>query len=206
MAEQTPNVEPVNPLTGELTAMTVVRRSRPLETEEVQGRVVKPGLAITAAREDMDRAGRLRFNLTHIPTGLGVAMRMCGKHVQVAADLAAASVVDWTEADSKAMANAVKATDLLDLLRPVAPCPGGYCEGDGPEPPSYEVRCNTCDWEWFDEYDEGPLSREDAARMADDHECDPEVEIKSPITGKWHAEWLVRKAEEEAAATKDGAR
>lgn len=192
---------PVNPLTGDLTTITVARRSGPPpETEDVQGRIVKPGLAITPARADKALPGRPRFNLTHEATGLSVEALMCGKHIQDAAALADASPVDWTATDRHVVVADIKSTDLIQHLRTIAPCPDGYCAGDGPAPPSYGVRCQTCDWEWVDEDEEGPLSFEDAQRQADDHECEPEVQIMSPVTGKWHADWAVKKAEEEAAA------
>jgi hypothetical protein len=68
-------------------------------------------------------------------------------------------------------------------------CPG--CAGttpiteDKPASPSWRVRCNTCYWEWEDEFDEGPLSPKDAKSMAHDHECEPEVEIAPPSGEKW---------------------
>jgi hypothetical protein len=206
MSEPTLSTEPVNPLVGDLATIAVARRSGPpVETEDVQGRIVKPGLAITPARADKQLPGRPRFSLTHVPTGLAVEMQLCGKHVQDAANLAAASPVDWTATDRHAVVADVKSTDLLQQLRSIAPCSDGYCDGDGPAPPSYGVRCNTCDWEWEEWDNEGPLSFEDAQRQAGDHECDPEVQIMSPITGKWHADWAVKKAEDEAAATQGGA-
>lgn len=193
--------EPVNPLTGDLTTITVVRRTVPQpETKDVQARIVKPGLAITLSVRDKQLPGRPRYSLIHVPTGLGVEALMCGKHVEDAAKLAAASSVDWTAADGHVVVADIKSTDLLQQLRTIAPCPDGYCDGDGPEPPSYGVRCQTCDWEWFDEDEEGPLSFKDARRAADGHECEPEIQIMSPVTGKWHADWAVKKAEEEATA------
>lgn len=73
-------------------------------------------------------------------------------------------------------------------------CP--KCAGTGPQPdaePSWRVRCNTCDWEWEDEWDEGPLSAEQAKRMADDHECEPSVEIGPPGNNDWYHPYLVNK-------------
>jgi hypothetical protein len=199
------NAKPVNPLTGGLTTITVIRRISPLEREEVHGRVVKPGLAITPARSGKSLPGRPRFNLTHIPTGLSVEALMCGQHVKDAAELAAASTVDWTQAGRDAVIADINSTDLTEKLRTIAPCKGGYCAGDDEAPPSYRVRCSTCAWEWEDEEDDGPLSLEDAIRKARGHECEPEVQVMSPVTGKWHEDWMVKKAEEEAGTASGGA-
>lgn len=60
-------------------------------------------------------------------------------------------------------------------------CPA--CVGDVPEgekPVGWSVGCLTCDWEWEDEYDEGPLTEADAKSMASDHECEPETYTISP--------------------------
>jgi hypothetical protein len=70
-------------------------------------------------------------------------------------------------------------------------CPRCADTAKPPNPePTWSVRCNTCDWEWEDEYGEGPLGAKEAKRMADDHECDPEMEIQSP-DGGWHKPWSV---------------
>jgi hypothetical protein len=187
----------VNPLTGDLVTISVVRSTNPPAREDVAARMIKPGLAIVSAKPDDQPEGRQLFNLCHVPTGLGVSMRMCGQHVQVAAELAAATPVDWTVPDKNDVVAAIKTTDLLDQLRPISPC-RDWCAGDGPEPPSYSVRCHTCDWEWVDEDDEGPLSLKAAERLADGHECEPEVQIKSPVTDRWHATWDIARAEKAA--------
>lgn len=189
MAEQ-----PVNPLVGNLTTVTIVRSG---DTQEVQGMIVKPGLAITPSNPDKVKPGRARFSLTHVPSGLGFRMRLCGVHVQEVAAIAAGSDVDWT-VDKEAVVAAIQAADLLKNTR--FSCFDSYCDGDGPEPPSYGVRCQTCDWDWFEECDEGSLSREGAERAAMDHECEPWIEIHSPITGKWHEKWSLSDAESKATS------
>jgi hypothetical protein len=189
------STERVNPLTGTLDTVRVARGP---DRVEVQGRTVKPGLAITPVAPEDERVGRPRYNLTHTPTGLALRTRMCGSHIEVAAKLAAESAVDWTIADKDEVVAAIKATDLLDHIVPITRCGDSYCAGDGPEPPSYGVRCVTCDWEWEDEYDEGPLTLEDAKQQASDHECEPWIEIQSPVTGKWHVEYAVADAEAKA--------
>lgn len=181
----------VDPLIGELSPVSLVHNK---ERKEVQGRLLAPGLAITPSQSERVKPDRPRFNLTHTPTGLAFRTRMCGVHVQEAGRLAAESSVDWTIPDKDDMVAAIKATDLLDRVGPVT-CGDGYCEGDGPAPPSYGVRCLTCDWEWEDEYDEGPLTLEQAREQASDHECEKWMEIHSPVTGKWHEKWAVTEAE-----------
>jgi hypothetical protein len=74
-------------------------------------------------------------------------------------------------------------------------CP--HCAGTAPAPdetPSWSVRCKTCDWEYEDEYDEGPLTAAEAKQMADDHECEPWVEIRPPgMKDGWMSPRLVNK-------------
>lgn len=50
---------------------------------------------------------------------------------------------------------------------------------------SWRVRCTTCDWEWEDDYDEGPLDGKAAYDLAHDHECDPLVEVRAPESDAW---------------------
>lgn len=58
-------------------------------------------------------------------------------------------------------------------------CP--WCAGTATEPaPTWRVGCNTCYWEWEDDYDEGPLSQKEAKRIADDHECEPDTWVREP--------------------------
>lgn len=67
-------------------------------------------------------------------------------------------------------------------------CPS--CAGTdtaAPPAPAWQVRCSTCDWEYEDEYNEGPLDEAAAKRMASDHECEPEVELLPPGADKWVA-------------------
>lgn len=62
-------------------------------------------------------------------------------------------------------------------------CPG--CAGDenAPAEPSWRVGCRSCDWEYYDEDDsDGPLAEKDARQMARDHECEPDVWVKPPLT------------------------
>jgi hypothetical protein len=59
-------------------------------------------------------------------------------------------------------------------------CP--VCTGDvaAAAEQSWQVGCHTCDWEWEDEYGEGPLTKKQANEMADDHECERETWVKPP--------------------------
>lgn len=50
---------------------------------------------------------------------------------------------------------------------------------------SWRVRCDTCDWEWEDDFDEGPLDAKQAKRLADGHECEPDVLVMSPAGDRW---------------------
>ena len=59
-------------------------------------------------------------------------------------------------------------------------CP--WCAGTTDKPaPGWSVGCHTCDWEWEDEFGEGPLDEKAAQRMADDHECEAWTWTKPPV-------------------------
>lgn len=59
-------------------------------------------------------------------------------------------------------------------------CP--WCAGTATTPPpGWRVGCHTCDWEWEDDYDEGPLSEKEAKQIANDHECEPDTWVKAPV-------------------------
>lgn len=177
--------EPVNPLTGDLTTIAVAKKAATGETTDVQGRLVAPGLAITPSLSTPANKPS-RFKLTHVPTGLMVGRPWCGTHVQEIAEVAVAADVDWTAGQDQTVA-AIKAVD--GLSKQFSYWCDDWCEGDGPLPPVWLVRCNTCDWELDDH--EGALTAEEAKRAAADHQCEPEIEIRHPETGKWHDEWLV---------------
>lgn len=60
-------------------------------------------------------------------------------------------------------------------------CP--TCAGTTPAddaPKSFQVRCQTCDWDWIAEDGEEPLDARSAKDMADDHQCEPDVTIVAP--------------------------
>lgn len=71
-------------------------------------------------------------------------------------------------------------------------CAGTAAPPEAPKP-SWRVGCHTCDWVWEDEYNEGPLDPEQAKRMADDHECEPEVWVGPPTGDERYAPWQVNK-------------
>ena len=180
---------PVNPLTGGLASVKVSSRRDESGFREVQGLVVAPGLAITPHSDNGGGKKPDRYLLTHIPSGLSAGTTFCGVHVQQAAKAAAESGVDWT-VDKTAVVDAIKASDgLIPALFHVR-C-ADWCDGDGPKPASWNVRCSTCDWEYDpeDDIDEGPLTYEEARRMGRDHECEPFIEISAPDTSEWHPDW-----------------
>jgi hypothetical protein len=181
---------PVNPLTGELTTVTVINRRHPGGTANVQGRIVAPGLALTPFPQ-LNPKEPARYCLTHIATGLAVIPGTCGVHALKGVETATSVDVDWTITDKDAMVAAIKAHDgfmgWLSSLR--FDCSGRWCTvGDGPEPVSWDARCLTCGWQW-DEYNDWPLTREEAATKAEEHQCEPEVELRSPETGDWAELW-----------------
>jgi hypothetical protein len=188
MTADTPDTAPVNPLTGELTTITVHYRTAPDGKAEVLGRIVVPGLALTPALRDNPKQPA-RYSLTHTPTGLAVIPGVCGVHARKGAEAATSVDVDWTIPDAKQMVAAIKTRDgfmeALALIR--QGCSSRWCtDGDGPKPQSAEARCLTCGWQW-DEWEDGgwPLTREEATAKATDHRCDPETEIRLSDTGEW---------------------
>lgn len=77
----------------------------------------------------------------------------------------------WRLYDGKSLTG----KDISDTI-----CP--WCAGTTDKPaPGWRVGCYTCDWEWEDEYEEGPLDEKTANRMAMDHECEPETWTKAPV-------------------------
>lgn len=185
--------EPVNPLAGDLTTVQVAPSRSGDQRIEVQGIVIAPGLAITP---HLDNGGKKpnRYRLTHMPSGLAAGTNHCGVHVQQAAKAAIDAGIDWT-VDKDAVVATIKAQDgLIGVLFNLR-C-RDWCAGDGPEPPSWSVRCSTCDWQYDpeDDFDEGPLTFEDASRIGRDHECEPFIEISSPDSPDWHPDWRFAKA------------
>jgi hypothetical protein len=166
----------IDPLADDTVPVTVMHGG---ETTEVPGRIVAPGLAITRSAEFKEH--RPRYNLTHIPSGLTIGITRCGAHIEPTASLAAELGVDWT-ADKDVVIEALMAEGRIGRLRTGAQC-RRHCDGDGPEPKSWEVCCHTCHWEWED--DEGPLDVKQAKEMARDHECQPEVQILPPDSSRW---------------------
>jgi len=79
--------------------------------------------------------------------------------------------------------------DDATVICPV--CSGAVPERDIPKP-SWRVRCETCDWEWADEYDEGPLDARTAKDVARGHQFDPDVSIAPPDGDAWYDEGRVK--------------
>lgn len=176
---------PINPLAGDLEPIRVYSTvSKSLV--DTEGKVVTPGLAISSANDSVPA----RFNLTHLGSGLAAVHRRCGQHILDAAQLAVESGIDWTIPDKNTITAAIKPTTFaVDLRERTGWMCDDHCVGDGPKPPAWSVSCSTC--HWVSEDDDSPLSVADAKRMADDHECEPEMSIRNPATGVWHATWLV---------------
>jgi hypothetical protein len=173
----------VDPLTGELSPVRV--HSTKNGWTDTNGKIVVPGLAITRSADSS-----VRYSITHLGSGLDAVSRRCGQHILDAAELAAESGIDWTVTGKEEIATAVTAsTFVADLRGRIGWLCADHCAGDGPKPPQWEVSCSTCGW--VSEDDDGLFTAADAKRVADDHDCEPEMSIKDPATGRWHAVWLV---------------
>jgi hypothetical protein len=182
---------PINPLTGDLTTVTVSDTRTGTGKAQVQGRLVAPGLALTPERKSNPKHPD-RYAVTHIPTGLAVIPGACGVHALENGEAAAAVGIDWTITDQKAMVDAIRTAGVMQqLMAHWHTCNGRWCTvGDGPEPKSWSFRCLTCRSEW-DEYqdDDWPLSYEEARAEAEAHSCEPEMELQSAETGEWGHPW-----------------
>lgn len=191
MSTTQPDTTPVNPLAGATDTFTVVdhQRTKKDGRVDVPGRLVAPGLAITASLVPKSKPELPdRFCLTHVGTGLSVVATVCAVHIQQTAEVAAAAGIDWTITGNSEMGAAIlvsgKAEEILAARRA---CDARWCKvGDGPEPLSAAAACDTCDWETdgTDE-DQWPLTREEATELALDHECPREVKVQAPGSEKW---------------------
>lgn len=178
-ADVQPTGQPFPPLGDDTVPVNVLKEGVPTQ---VQGRLVAPGLAITPSMGNKPHKP-VRYVLTHVASGLTTGLGRCAVHVEEAAERATGFGIDWT-ADKTAVVEAVKAAGVPNVLG-TAPFCRGWCDGDGPEPKSWSVRCNTCGWVWEDEHDEGPLDAKQAKETARDHECEPDVEIAAPDSNRW---------------------
>lgn len=119
---------PVDPMTGDLTPVTVRWGGLPLALD---GRLVAPGLAITAS--PTNKAAGLRgprYDLVHVGSGRYVVSHRCGAHIRDAADVAVGTGLDWT-APADEVTVAVRALDLSRLVRAaIGVCRPWYCVGD----------------------------------------------------------------------------
>lgn len=149
----------------------------------VRGRLVMPGLAVVPSRwrpED-------RFTLVHTVSGSKFLGDRCLPHINQAADLAATlsdqNNIHWGVGKEELLGDTADRERLVQVLREIQNTIGLQCReracGD-PGAPSWSVRCVTCNWEWEDDYNEGPLDEAEAKRLADDHECEPEVQVRAP--------------------------
>lgn len=158
----------------------------------IEGELVAPGLAITPAlRPNADthqpEPRPNRWTMTHTPTGRSFGLSRCRTHIEQAAQLAAEAPVDWTTPDMHAVADAVKATTLLLDIRAAMrnPCPDRKPDCSQPDPPTWRVRCKTCTWEWGEDDEEGVLDAKEAKQVAQDHDCEPWVQISPPDGDDW---------------------
>lgn len=170
---------PTDPLAGDLQTVHVVNPRTANGFHQTRGRVVAPGLAITASA-DTDQPHPNRYRLTHLPTGLALGTPHCGVHIHAAVQVAVGSGIGWT-AGKDTVTAAAQQIGLAQQLRPLL-C-RRWCDGDGPKPPSWGVSCTTCGWQ-SDEDRDGPLDADDARRLADDHMCEPDVHLEPPNTDK----------------------
>ncbi|MEV0726046.1 hypothetical protein AB0I37_25110 [Micromonospora purpureochromogenes] len=153
---------------------------------DVEGRIIAPGLAITPNSDD-----GTRFSISHLPSGKSLMQSRCAEHIEEAARLLTGhpKPIDWTRPEEAIVGDEA----LKDLVVSISEAVG-RCYDCGPkyDGPTWSVRCTTCDWQWEDEYNEGPLDVEAARDMARDHECEPNVEMLPPGDGaKWVPEWRV---------------
>jgi hypothetical protein len=174
---------PVNPLTGDLTTIRLKSARSEGGFRDVEGLNVAPGLAITPS---LDNNGKTpdRYSLSHVTSGLAASGQRCGVHIQETAQIAIKSGVNWLLDQELVIAAIKKQADLATQLM------GGgcrdWCEGDGPKPPSWLIQCKTCDWTYDEFESEGPVATEaDARYIADNHECEPWLEIQAPGTDVW---------------------
>jgi hypothetical protein len=173
--------QPINPLVGDLQTINVAQTKHQGDgTREVPGRIVAPGLAIVPTVHNDGTPQH--YTLTHVPSGFRASGIRCGLHIQESINTATSHGIDWTVGKEQVIA-AIKAVDGLPWeLR--GGCPD-WCTGDGPKPPSWRVRCDTCWWEWEDEHDEGPLDENGAREAARGHVCERQVEIQAPGADEW---------------------
>lgn len=142
--------------------------------QEVQGRLVVPGIAITPYSNTSDR-----FVLTHIPSGKAFLHSRCAEHIEVAAQaVREATDIDWTlPADQVTKVESVAL--LAQSITRDGTRDGCYPCRDEVDPATvWSVRCRTCGWE--DDGMAGPTSAKAARDLADDHTCEPDVEIEAP--------------------------
>lgn len=92
----------------------------------------------------------------------------------------AARIAGWRIWDGKSQTGKEMSVRICPVCAGVEPAK--------PEP-SWRVGCDTCNWEYEDEWEEGPLTEEAAKEMARDHECEPETWVKPPITPEEQAKY-----------------
>lgn len=178
------------PDTYEKVQVNLYRTTEPALS--VEGEQIVPGLAITPALKHNDAYDGSEINpnrwaLTHVPSGRTVVSGRCRLHIDQAAAVAGAAAIDWTIPDPKAMAAAIVAAKAMPDIAAVIGrgCPKWKTDCSEPDPPSWSVRCKTCDWVSEEDEDDGPIDGKRARYLADNHECEPWVEICPPGETRW---------------------
>lgn len=103
--------------TVRMTVLTHIGLGKPMQPLEVDGEMVAPGLAIAPAyRYGQQVDGR--WTLTHMPSGLAVAARLCCRScVEKAARIAVSSGVKWSRREAKVRADPMSRTFARQLVR-----------------------------------------------------------------------------------------
>lgn len=167
-------------------------------TRTVPGWTAAPGLIITAAHDHDKNPIPRRYQISHAPSGLSIPTGPhCATHVREAVDLLTATGFDWTRDKEALLADKDR---LAALVIPPRRLCGNIHTGCPGDPDPWQIRCNTCDWEYDPEDGEHggwvPTTAKEARSIADDHECDPWLEIKAPNTDKWQPPYVFTSRED----------
>jgi hypothetical protein len=172
--------------------ITIAKTHRDTDGRTVPGLTVAPGLAVTPAfrwgRNSQLEPIPHRYSITYVPSGLKIPTGThCATHVRQAVAALVNTGVDWTRDRDALLADKDRFAEVAFSLRNLCPNDRYGCPGD-PEP--WLIRCATCDWEYdpdFEHDDDIPADAKAAKRIADDHECEPWVEIQAPGDTVWQS-------------------
>ncbi len=165
-------------------------------TRTVPGATIAPGLIVTAAYrhagygQDKVPIPR-RYTISHAPSGLSIPTGPhCATHLREAVNALPASGIDWTQDKDTLLADKGRLAELVIPPRRLCDNVHYGCPGD-PDP--WHIRCNTCDWEYDPEdgdLGDVPTTAAEARRIANDHECEPWIEIRKPGTDTWQPPYV----------------